>query len=356
MLPYYILFGVPALYGLFCSAYGRKQTLRQKRKEISLFFLWLLIMLMLRDTECGIDLKNYELFFKDAIRHPFENRYDHEWGYHVLESVIGLFTDNFQVFLTIDAILCICPLLWMYKKEVEIPYLSIILFAVIAPFSMYFSGLRQATAMAFAVPAYYYTKEKRIWRFVLTVFAACLFHKSALILVAMYPAYHIKLTKKSLSWIVPLFLVVLVFNQQIFSVLMRFLGEKYNERYSATGSTGAYAILILLVILGVYAFALTKETDLEKDVMGLRNILLLAVFLQSFALIHSIAMRMNYYFLPFVPLLIPKIANRSTTKNRKIAKLSVMVMCVGLTVLYFYKAYTDADILNIYPYIPFWEK
>lgn len=50
-----------------------------------------------------------------------------------------------------------------------------------------------------------------------------------------------------------------------------------------------------------------QESKMDKDIIGLRNILFLSAFLQCFTLVNYWAMRMNYYFLIFLPILISKI-------------------------------------------------
>ena len=354
MLPYFLLFGIPAGYCLGRNWLNIKMTYRRKEFVLNFFFGCFLVILMCRNITCGTDLRNYAAIFSDAVLSPFRNSYEVEWGYNVLESIIGLFTKDYQVNLVILALISVIPIYIMYKKEVEIPYLTIILFLTVAPFSMYFSGMRQVVAMAFAVPVYYFSREKRILPSLLTVAASSLFHKSAWVMIVFYPVYHLQLTKKSLIWLIPGLVFTLAFNQQIFTVILHFMGDRYIEKYSTTTSTGAYSILILLIIFVVYSFLLVRDVSLDKNVVGLRNILLLTAVIQCFAPIHSIAMRMNYYFLPFIPILIPKIANRCSSKNRAMAKLSVIVLCLGLTAIYLREMYTGADILNIYPYVPFW--
>jgi len=79
------------------------------------------------------------------------------------------------------------------------------------------------------------------------------------------------------------------------------------------------------------------------------------VCIQMFAPVHGLVMRVNYYFLPFVPVLIPRIVRRAKESMRQLVLISMIVMYSFFTVYFFYHAYTGADILRIYPYIPFWK-
>jgi len=217
---------------------------------------------------------------------------------------------------------------------------------------MYFSGLRQVIAMAFAFPAFYLSRNKRTLLFILMVFVAFQFHKSAFILVFMYPLCNIKITFKWIWILVPLIAIVFLFNEPIFTFLTIFVGDMFSTE---TSSTGAYAILILLILFAVYSFFIPDETHVDDDTMAMRNILLLCVCLQCFASVHFLAMRMNYYFLPFVPVLMTRIANRASEKNKKLAQFSIFIM-TAFFIAYFFYNLSQGGGLNIYPYVPFWSE
>ena len=51
---------------------------------------------------------------------------------------------------------------------------------------------------------------------------------------------------------------------------------------------------------------------------------------------------------------ISKIIDKAKPNMREIAVLSNVVICLFFTVYRIVNMYTDADILQIYPYIPFW--
>lgn len=351
MIPYFVLLGVPAMWALVSGVAAKK---KQPKNLIIFFFVWFFAMLALRSVVCGIDLSNYHFFYSIAKLYPFKNSGELESGYYFLESVVACFGGDFQVFLTVVAAITAGALMVLYRKESDIPYLTVALFVTVAPFSMFFSGLRQATALALVVPAYYATKHKKLILFLLSVAVAYSLHNSAFILLAMYPMYHVRLKRINLLWMVPTLAFVFAFRQQIFRFFLQFLGEKYIDRYSYLESTGAYTVFILLLVFLLYAFFIPSEKTLDYDTVGLRNLLFLTAIIQSFASVHSLAMRMNYYYLLFVPIIIPRIAKRSSEGNKKIANLSVIVMCVFFTLYFFYKAYFGEDVLRIYPYVPFW--
>jgi len=354
MTPYFLLLGLPAFFSLF----KEKKTAEKKASVFALdvFFLIFLIILSLRSVQCGIDLKNYQYFFRQVQGIGFIDLFSVylEPGYFVLAKLTQIVSQNFQVLLALIACLTVIPIWKLYRKETTSAYLTVILFATVAPFTVYFSGLRQILAVTLGIPAYYYTKQKKLVQFVLVVALAFVFHQSALLLFVLYPIYHMKLNKNSFYFVAPAVLFVVLFGKEIFTFLLRFMGERYIKRYADVTSTGAYTVLILLFVFALYAYILPDEKQLDANTLGLRNILLLCVAIQSFAPVNTIAMRMNYYFLIFLPILIPKIAEAAKPNYKKLASMSVVVMNLVFTAWFFYNAYRGGDALHVFPYIPFW--
>lgn len=98
-----------------------------------------------------------------------------------------------------------------------------------------------------------------------------------------------------------------------------------------------------------------EEKTLDQDTLAMRNFLLLSVALQIFAMLHPLSMRMNYYYLIFVPILIPKIVKRCKPGFSQIARLSVVVMTTYFIYYFLINGINDNDDLNVFPYIPFWQ-
>ena len=63
--------------------------------------------------------------------------------------------------------------------------------------------------------------------------------------------------------------------------------------------TGAFTMLMLFVMFAVFAFLVPDDATLDAETIGLRNFLLLSIVLQMFAPLHTLAMRMNYYYIIF---------------------------------------------------------
>ncbi len=355
---YYLLIATPIIYfGISSMLSLKNNTLREKR-TITVFFLFLLALLVLRDSHVGTDVHTYLNNFKSYCNDSWESVFtvddaSSEFGFAILNKLIGVISENEQFFLAVIAVITVLPVIYLYRRESEKGLLTIAVFLVAGLFPMYFSGLRQCIAIALMVPAYYFAKNKKMILFFLMIFIAFTFHKSALVALPLYFLYNTKITKQHIVLIVPIMGVLYVFNGRVFSFLLKFIGEDYSDRYGEVTSTGAYAMIVLFILFAVFSFLVVEDSELDNDTIGLRNLLLFSVCLQFFAPLHFVAMRMNYYYILFIPITLAKIVEKSK-KNLVLAKLGSAVMICFFIAYFFYNAYTDEDALNVFPYIPCW--
>lgn len=351
MLAYYLLLGVPLLSAVLFRLSGRK-TLARKRVNPTLivFFSIFFLLIALRNYRIGSDTLGYKLEFERIGGLGLNNLFvgaEREFGFLVLTKLISFISPSFRLYLIVMSLLTVVPLAWYYQEESEYPLLTIALFVAVAPFSMYFSGVRQILAMSLGVIAWRMAKNRKLIWFLVIVFLAVMFHMSAFVLLLMYPLYRVRITSRWLFLVVPAIALIYIFNKPIFNFLAGFLWKDY----SGIESTGAFTVLMLLILFAVYSYVVPQAALLDGDTIALRNLLLFSIALQCFAPIHPLAMRLNYYYLLFIPILIPKIAVRSKPGLRKLVTVSVLVMMVGFAAYFIYNGYNGKDVLRIFPYI-----
>lgn len=362
MFPYYILLLIPffleGIESMLCPS--RKGLFDEKHSNFSivLFFAIWCVMLALRSTKCGADLVNYEVLFYHTQNLEFSDVFI----YHPIEQLFFVFSwlvaqvnSDFRFFIVITACLCSGVIGWFYWKESEIAPLTILLFVTNAPFIMFYSGLRQSLAMLFILPAYYFTKRKRIIPFVLIVLLATYFHTSAIVMLFLYPIYHIPLKSKHFAIALGFVVCFFVLNSQIFNEVLPVLGERYIERYGTIQETNGFAMWAFFVVFLVISFVLPNERKMTHELSGLRNILVLMVLIQGFAPVHTLAMRMNYYFIMLFPIIIPKILNRPKEGWENIAQFTKWGLVIFLTFFFFFKINFTENILRAWPYVAYWE-
>lgn len=371
MIPYLLLLFLPLLFsflvidktnGRYIATIGGTAKILNRSCALPMFFFVLLVMLMLRHETVGTDIERYKYYFNRISRLDFENigRVGLEPLYLLLNWLISRVTKNYQVFLAIIAIITTVPIAKLYCEDREHGFLKIVLFLNMSNFVLLFSGLRQCIALALGLIAYRYVREKKLLHFLAVVCIALGFHHSAFMIFFLYPLYYTTFKRKHLWFVIPAIVLVFVFNRPIFSIAVNLLSLISSDKYTAViSSTGAYAMLLLFAAFAVFSYVLLDEKRADQETLGLRNFLLAAVVLQSFAPIHTLAMRLNYYYIIFIPILIPKILKSTKHVSSDIVRLIKVCFVVFFAGYFLYTTYigckTGVSALDTYPYVPFWQ-
>lgn len=355
MAVFYILLLVPIIIqhsrvkGMRMS-YEKKNTV-----ALTFFFLFLTILIMFRHECVGNDTRNYIQIFKQYSRTDWNElcRDDREYGFVYITKLISVFSQDPRVYLAVIALLISTMIYPTYKRLCVDPSLTIIIFCTLSTFVMMFSGIRQMIAIGVGFIAYENTRQKKLLLFILSFLLAMMFHTSAFMLVFMYPLYHVRITKKWLYAVVPILALCFLFNRQIFGILANML-HQYTKYDAKITPTGAYTMLILFGMFVMFSCLIPDEKKLDEEVIGLRNFLLLTFALQMFAPLHTLAMRMGYYYMIFIPLLLPKIIEGRSKRWNQVAILGRHVMVIFFLMYFFYNASKGGN-LNVFPYYFFWE-
>lgn len=328
---------------------------RSTAAPITAFFLILTVLVMFRALSVGADTGNYRYYFHRIKRLEWNElgEFGLEYAYVLLNKVVSVISDSEQTLFAIAALISVIPMYLLYKEDCDYVPLKILIFVNLSMFPMLFSGIRQAIAVSVGIIAYFYVRKKRLLLFLVAVVIAFLFHRSAFVLLALYPVCRVRLRKKHLWFVVPIIAAVFVFNRQIFSILTLFVADYFGN--VAMTQTGAYTIILLFALFSVFSFVIPEESELDDETISLRNVLLLATCLQFFAPLHSIAMRMNYYFIVLIPVLVPRIIVCAKQNMKQLAQIANIVMCVFFFVYFFFTAYSGSNPLNMFPYTFFWE-
>lgn len=341
-----IFFGTGLFYR---SRYEKDRTVRYM---ITTFFVVYMILLGFRATSVGNDTVNYiyryfEPFHNMSFGEVIRSRTD-EIGFSLFVKMIALITNNAQIFLIITALISAIPIMILYRNESREAAVCCSFFMISLLFEILFSGLRQGIALGLTVPAYYFTKQKKILPFILIVALAFTFHVSAVMILFIYPVYHAKITGKWLWFVIPIMALIYYYNRPIFTVLFQAFGGKYFEKYSTLyGTTNQFGLMTLFILLSVYCYAVMDDKLADEDDIGLRNILLLATAIQFFAPLHNIVSRLNYYYILFIPLAVTRANEKCKHMIWQITKLASLVM-TAYFIYYFF--FSKGDTLHIMDY------
>lgn len=341
----------------------KKTSIKFNRAILPLFFILFLLVLSLRNKYLGRDLVNYEhLFIKfgnSSLGSVFSS-----WSEIVYRFYCWFFynhiSNNYQLFVSITAILSVIPIMYVYCKDKTHGYLKIAIFVNMSTYVMLFSGIRQGLAMALGLLAYQTLKDKKYILFILLSILATFTHHTGFMVFLLFPLFFFRFKTKDLWWIISSIMTVFIFNKPIFNFLSSLAGS-FNDKYGVQATeTGAFMSFVLFALFATFCFLVEDEKTMDNDAYALRNILVFAVVLQSFAFVNDLAMRMNYYFILLIPLAVGNAVKNASKVNYQMAKIGELVLSVFFTIYFVYAVYSSfkngSGFLDTIPYVPFWKE
>lgn len=347
------------IYGLFLvvNSFNYVYQAGEKRARISFcFFAFLAIttMFALRHQSMGVDLNylgpygylaNFDKMSNIQWNEIFHvNIMNYERGYIILSKIVNSICNNRQFFMAICSIFSILPIAILISKESLSPAISFIVYMGLPVFLINYSGLRQALAIGICAISMIFIKEKKLIKFIITVFLATTFHYSSFLFFFAYPLYHIKLkdTVRYISVIlIPFFYI---FRVSIFNILSKILKENAVATENDSG-------VLLIVFALVYIFCIIY-TDGSDEQNGLMNLFLIACICQTFGNIYQTAMRVGYYFMISLILLIPSVLMRMKLESNK--AVFTIIVIIAFVAFGLYSIFSSTWAMA-YPYYFYWQ-
>lgn len=353
MTIYYLVYAWIAMLSLLL--YTGKVDHEKARKWFCLLsFIAIFLMFALRHPSMGVDLrygkpKGYLDFFQRFANYTWvevylENYSGYERGYALFNKVVSVISDNSQFFIGSCVAAMLIPVWYTVYKQSKQPDLSTYIFMGLPTFALMFSGLRQAIAVGICALALYWVIQQKLPAFLLTVALAMTFHKSAAIFFVAYPVYHLKLNKP-LRWCscaVPL--LFYIFRQPLFT-----LAGKFYSAYAVPDYNNSYRLFAVFCMIYLFCCIFADE---RKELCGLKNLFLGACCVQALAGMHSVVMRMGYYFTIPLVLLLPLVVH--TMESRKLAAFFKAAISICFIAFGIYSLRTGSWSRS-YPYFAFWE-
>ena len=352
LLPYLLIYGL-----IFCGTvvYRIRDFADRKRVYCVLIFSAMILLLGLRHPSMGSDLGYYREY---GYLHSYDqlsayswktvfslNEFlNYEWGYVILNKLIGSLTGGSrQMLLLVCAGLSLIPVGAIVYRSSEQPLLSAVIYMGISPFLLLFSGLRQGIAVGICAYSLRYIFDRKPWHFLAAMLLAVLFHDSAVVFLAAYPVYYLKLNG-SLRWCtVPVIGAVYLLRRPLF----RIVGSLFSS-YSAS-SAGGFALF--LIFCAMYLFCCVFMDHSDERVNGLANLFFCACICQTFGTISSLAIRVGYYYIMSLILLLPGVLKQMKKPGERRILEGIILLCFiyqGLNML------RSTGWAMAYPYCPFW--
>lgn len=349
----YIIFGLISLLSFSEMNFGKKFGKIAVIPIISVFYL-----LSFLRWERGTDWASYKFIFENIANNEYLQMM-YEFLFIRLNTLIYSTTGDYSVLLFFEASIIFSCFFYVIRKYSEAPVFSVLVWFSVSLASVFF--VRQAIAVSICVLALHFIIQRKVYLFLLTVFIAMLFHKSALIFFPAYWIYNLNLSRKQI-------IIVLVGSFALTSVagsLLTTIGssglgslsersnvymeagtdETFGSGYSPmeTMVRGVSYRLFLILIFIVFLFKNYENTQFR----GIFNLYLMSVVLFILFVPISVALiRFSGYYEIFQIFLYPILILQ--TKNKIVKNLVLLLLIVYLAFKFYGVIFAYKDL-----YIPY---
>ncbi|NMA84102.1 MAG: EpsG family protein [Epulopiscium sp.] len=354
--------------------FGRTTQKRMKRNTYFILTFGMFTFLSaLRSSHVGNDTSAYIRIFNDITMTGDISRYSwrYEFGYLYLNKLLSILSSNSQIIIIVTSILIMLGFARFIYKYSNNLWLSVYLFFTLGYFGMSMNTIRLNIAIVILLFSYDFIKKKNLFKFIITVFIASMFHRTAIIFLIAWLIVKFKFTYKTISvaivgsvGIYLLFPRILQTILQFFPTYKYYLGSSYLDGNTRLASVMNFLVGLSILIFGGFtnyhnknictcSKLNSKNGAIVNDNKNMLLFLLVGVSITFISLNFSLLDRVGEYFSVFSIVFLPNALKSIRDKNIR-ALLSFIII-----VLFFVYS-TTIQIMRpewnvIYPYQFFWQ-
>ncbi|PHM22110.1 EpsG family protein [Xenorhabdus ehlersii] len=323
---YFIFFGIIALFAIGDIFFYQ----RAYKKILFIILTFWLIILAATRYQVGIDWSAYENMFHNQNELTSQNiEIGYSFIYRVMEGM------NFNTVLLVISALSFVFLTLFINKFAYFKIVALLVYFTDLYFYLNLSGMRQGIALSLTLFSVIFIYQKRSWLFFLTIFVACLFHKTAIFFCLAYFFQYFKLSYKNIiiaiaiSFLVSLFFITLteiIAELGYFRNVGMYTDSTYNDTYSLGNyiAGGIKRLMPLLLLLFV-----CKIKEFENNLFVKLYFVGLLCFFTLYPSFPDIAVRLSLYYLAFDMIMYNLIFIHSKNISMKIFIMFILILMTG---------------------------
>lgn len=323
-------------------------------KVLKIMSLFLLAFMGLRHLSIGADTSSY---CKEYLLYKYYSwnmvfKQGTNYAFYVFNKIISiLFPDTYVAYLFIVALISVVALYHFLKKNADNVIFSEVLLFSLGFIYFFMTGIKQTLAISILLYAYEALKKDNIFRYILLVLLATLFHNTALVFIVALFIKKFKFKKIYLA-ISPVFIVLAYkYQSQIFAFVKIMLQDKYYFSYGTvySSSSNLTGLLIQICIFATSLILLWRRLKYDKEATLLLSLYTVGMCFQAMTFVLGEFFRVSMYFSIFGVILLPKAMSVQTFRQQKFISF---ITCL-VFILYF--LFFSGNDPNYIPYHFFWE-
>lgn len=312
-----------------------------------------------RNNTVGGDLERYLPEFRDVATTPFfnivkEGYGSREYGYAVLERIIGIIGSQDVVFIFLTSFVFITIFWGVISKYSQNVFFSVLLF-ILFFLGNSFNIIRASIAVAICISSYESIVNRKIKRFLFLTLLAFLIQKTSVFFIFAYFLYNRKYSVTriiivlSLVFFASIYLSSSIFVNIVQTYLTIYAPETLEEEVGRASLITPFCLFqILLLIFFMWVYYKSKSKD--KLYEFFMHMLVLAISFQFFASMYVYLNRISLFYFSFIILFLPY---ASKFIPRGIRSIALLLIIAGFIALYFVGLNSDPQGINPYSFIFF---
>ena len=338
-----------------------REDLCVERKSLYLFlcFLFFCFFSTLRYPKLGTDTYAYLIMFNEIanINLNWDFSLTDEFGYTLINKIISSIIFNYQFFLfIISSFILYSFLRFIYKYSANV-WFSLLLFVFAGYLDTCMSLIRFCIALSIILYSYKYVQERKLFKFIVLIFIASLFHISSWVALIIYFIYNIGsiFIGRKLFY---LYLLSVLFVYYIANQFLSFLFGNI-ELYNYYQNDDVFGVqdsaklaptleLIINLCLIVYSRNILKSHESSKNELFYFNLLLFSTYFLSLSTIFTPIGRIAKYFSVALILLLPNIT--MFIKNKKKRSIMIILILICFAIKYIVISFLRPEWTAVYPY------
>lgn len=323
---------------------------RSKKYYCLILGLLLFFIAALRATSVGNDSGQYARHFYNLQQFDFKwiiNNYQKDPAFYYFVKILTYITSNHQwMFAIIGGFYSFSISRFIYKYSKD-PMVSFVILITMSYFAFSLTGLRQTIAIAIILFSYNYIIQKKLFKFLIIVTVASLFHQSALFFLPAYFISNKQVNNKKVLVGLLAVPIVFVLRPLLVSIVQALLYETYS--IDLDQGAGGWATLFVYFLIIIVAVVFSKQIKNEYFPFFLR-MMYVGALIQMFVPLQPNIFRVSMYYNIVSIILIPDIIKTQKDKFSKVIAYSLFFILMGIQ--YYVFTYYAA---GVQPYKFFWQ-
>lgn len=237
-----------------------------------------------------------------------------EPGIKLIYSIVRIFTTEKIVPIFVVAAITLSLMLRTIYRYTDKLMMAVLLFLFLGCWHESFNAVRQCMAAAIVFSGYGFLKDKKLFKYIIVIFIAFLFHRSAVLMILPYFIVHIKVSPKNILLIIIGVVVALYGFDRIIAITGFVLQEDtvLSSEY-ALRQVNPFRVAVAIVP-AIYFIFITSGQERDETQEYFLNLLIVHAAVVTVTSPSAMLGRYGIYTAPFCVLAIPELNKLESAK------------------------------------------